>query len=87
MSEELVSLYNKINWANHQINSHQKRIEYWAKLENNLRIEYGSNPKEHERIHIRKIKQLRKAAVSDFKYWSDELIKLKHKLKVYAVFE
>ena len=87
MIQEKNDLQSKIRLAEHHINSHQKRIDYWLRLEKNLKNEYGTSPKEHERTHIRKIKRLRKAAVNDFKYWSDELIKLKHKLKVYAVFE
>ena len=51
MIQEKNDLQSKIRLAEHHINSHQKRIDYWLRLEKNLKNEYGTSPKEHERTH------------------------------------
>lgn len=81
-----LSLQNQIRWAENQIESYQKSLQFWSEKEAELRNKYGNDPQKVQCSHIKAIKTYRKEAKSELDYWVSELDKLKNKQSIYILF-
>jgi hypothetical protein len=83
-----LSLEYKIRWAEEQLESTQKSINFWTNRELEYRKLYSkkSMPEAWECAHLKKIKQSKKAAKAENDYWLAELNKLKNQLELHRAF-
>ncbi len=69
-----------------ELKSSQKSFEFWNQKEKELRQEYGKNPTDIQRHHIKKYKEHRKAAQADIIYITNQISKLRNKILIKKVF-